>query len=61
MNEKTFTIGGTYKEKRGLKTFLKQVKAVNQNFAKEKTYSEIGSKHKVKRNQVKIKTVEETK
>ena len=61
MEEKTFTIKGTYKEKNAMKKFVKEVTAVNQNYAKEKVLSIIGSKHKARRNKVKIESLEEKK
>ncbi len=57
MGEKNFTITGTYKEKGNEKKFTKQMTAVNENYATEKIMSEIGSKHKIKRNKIQITEV----
>jgi len=57
VEEKTFTISGTYQDRGEMKKFSKEVSAQNENYAREKTFSLIGSKHKVKRNAIAIKEV----
>ncbi len=61
MDEKTFTITGTYREKNEDKKFTKELNAFNENFAKEKVLSQIGSKHKIARNGIKISSIAEKK
>ncbi|PIN85258.1 MAG: 50S ribosomal protein L18a [Candidatus Diapherotrites archaeon CG11_big_fil_rev_8_21_14_0_20_37_9] len=60
MDGKKFTVTGTYNEKKEDKKFEKQITAVNEKYAMEKTLSAIGSKHKVKRNKIKITEVKKT-
>ena len=40
-------------------TFRKEIRAVSPENAKEKVYTDIGSKHRAKRHQVRIQKVEE--
>ena len=61
MEEKTFTLNGVYREKGEMKKFSKEIKAVNEGYAKEKAFSLIGSKHKIKRNAIDIKEISEKK
>jgi len=61
MEEKTFAIEGAYKEKGGLKKFSKEIKAVNENYATEKTLAIFGSKHRLKRGAISITKIEEKK
>lgn len=61
MQEKTFWIDGTYREKNADKKFGKEIKAVNEAYAREKVLSQIGSKHKVGRHGIKIGAVKERK
>jgi len=61
MQEKTFTISGTYKEKGADKKFTKEITAVNEGYAKEKALSQIGSKHGTQRNAIAITSVAEKK
>ncbi len=61
MAEKTFTITGTYREKDADKKFSKEIKAVNEGYAREKTLSQIGSKHGVNRHGIRIAAVKEKK
>ena len=42
MEEKTFVINGTYRDQGEIKKFAKEMTAGNENFAKEKTLTEIG-------------------
>ena len=61
MADKTFTVSGTFKEKNEQKKFTKEMHAVNENFAREKVFSQIGSKHGIARNGIKIISVAEKK
>ncbi|AFK22171.1 50S ribosomal protein L18Ae [Pyrococcus sp. ST04] len=61
MNVKVFRVLG-YFEKGGKKfKFTKEYRAVKEEHVKELVYSEIGSKHKVKRNKIFIKEIKEIK
>ncbi len=46
---KVFRVKGTFKEKEDKLKFVKEIRALNEEDAKEIIYSEIGSNHKVKR------------
>ena len=61
MEEKIFVLNGTYREQGKIKKFEKEIHAGNENFAKEKTLTEIGSKHKIKRHAIVIDTINEKK
>lgn len=61
MQEKTYTMKGTYRQKNREMTFSKDLKALNENHAKEKLFSTVGSKHKIKRNAITIKEAAEKK
>ncbi|MCR4368885.1 MAG: 50S ribosomal protein L18Ae, partial [archaeon] len=54
MADKTFIVTGTYRENKNTKKFAKEMIAVNEKFAKDKTYSQIGSKHRVTRHMITI-------
>ena len=59
---KAFKVTGTFKM--GInknQPFSKEILATNSNQAKEKIYSNIGSKHKIKRNFINITKVKEIK
>ena len=53
-----FQIVGKFKNSNVWMPFKKIIEAHNEKFAIEKTYSLIGSHHKVKRNLIKIEKVE---
>ncbi|MGQ9720068.1 MAG: 50S ribosomal protein L18Ae [Candidatus Jordarchaeum sp.] len=55
---KVFRVKGTFKGKNDKFTFIREIRALNEEDAKEIIYSEIGSNHKVKRNHI---TIEEIK
>ncbi|ASJ17507.1 50S ribosomal protein L18a [Thermococcus chitonophagus] len=61
MNVKVFRVLG-YFEKNGKKfKFTKEYRAVKESDVRELVYSDIGSKHKVKRNKIYIKEIKEIK
>ncbi|MEM3061321.1 MAG: 50S ribosomal protein L18Ae [Candidatus Bathyarchaeia archaeon] len=60
-NVKTFKINGIIKKKPTSLHFEKEVKAVKIDDALEKIYSELGSRHKAKRYEIKIIKIEELK
>ncbi len=53
-----YVVRGKFKTPEGWQPFKKVVTAHNERFAVEKVYSIIGSNHKVKRNEIKIESVE---
>ena len=59
--QRTFEISGTFTDRTGERKYTKEVHARNENLAKEKVLSEFGSKHKLRRNAVKIASVKEKK
>lgn len=52
-----YEISGKFKLEKGWVKFKKIVNAHNERFAIEKTYSLIGSNHKVKRHLIKIENI----
>jgi large subunit ribosomal protein LX len=57
---KAFKVTGTFKMgSKKAQPFTREVIANNQNQAKEKTFSDLGSRHKIKRNFIKIDKVKE--
>ena len=58
---KTFKISGYIKKKGRKISFTKDVKALRDSDALEKIYSEIGSRHKAKRFDIKVVDVQEVK
>ena len=57
---KTFKIEGRIKKGLSLLTFKKEIRALKLEHALEKIYSEFGSRHKVKRNEIDILNIEES-
>lgn len=51
-----FEVEGKYKVN-GWMPFRKRIEAINERMAVEKTYSLIGSNHKVKRNLIRIENI----
>ena len=58
---KVFRINGAFGEKANKQKFAYDVRALNVEQAKEKTYADFGSRHKMKRRCVSIKSVTEIK
>ncbi len=56
---KSFVIKGTFKAGKNWERFTKSIESQNEKNAREKDYSLIGSKHSLKRNLIKIETIEE--
>jgi len=55
--EKEYEIVGEYKINKQNKKYTKSIKAINENMAKEKIYTEIGAKQKIKRRDITIKEI----
>ena len=58
---KSFEVNGTFKERENQKKFSKTLQAENQERAREKALSIIGSKHKTKRIHINIESIKEAK
>lgn len=58
---KTFRITGEIRKPGQQASFKKEVRAMKSEDALEKAYKELGSKHKAKRFQIKMSSVEEIK
>lgn len=56
---KVYRIRGWFKVGRGRFRFTKEVRALSREQALERVYSELGSKHRVKRNLIRIEEVAE--
>ncbi len=52
-----FEVKGKFRKAKKWKSFTKKVEAQNERMAVEKTYSLIGSNHKVKRNLIEINNI----
>lgn len=58
MERKTFQITGSFKAGRSWERFTKKVSSNNEKNAAEKLYSLIGSEHGLKRNLIRIESIE---
>ncbi|MEM2143887.1 MAG: 50S ribosomal protein L18Ae [Candidatus Jordarchaeaceae archaeon] len=58
VNVKVFRVKGTFIGKREKFMFMKDIRALKEDEAKEIIYSEIGSKHKIKRDHIRIEEIE---
>lgn len=58
---KTFIISGEIKKRLTKIPFTKEIKSIKKENAIEKLYTELGSRHKAKRFEIKIKSLEEKK
>jgi large subunit ribosomal protein LX len=58
MERKAFQIIGTFKAGRSWERFTKKVSSNNEKNAAEKLYSLIGSEHGLKRNLIRIESIE---
>ena len=59
MITKIFRIKGSFVLGSETQVFTKELKAINEEDIYEKIYSIFGSKHRIKRNQIKIDSIEE--
>lgn len=59
MKTKIFKIQGKFMMGNSLKPFTRELKAINEEEIAERIYSEFGSKHHIKRNQIKIEKINE--
>jgi large subunit ribosomal protein LX len=58
---KIFRVKGWFKQGYQRQAFMKELPAISEKHALERVYSEVGSKHKVKRNLINIEEVTEIK
>ena len=56
---KIFRITGNFKQRRETSPFSKEYLAVTEKNAKDKLFSQLGSKNRLKRNQIKIQSISE--
>jgi len=54
-----FTVTGRYRARDGWQPFTKAVEAPNEDVARERVYSQVGSQHAVERRGVELERVEE--
>ena len=59
MEKKTFRISGSFRAGRSWEQFTKKVVSNNEKNAAEKLYSLIGSEHGLKRNLIRIESIED--
>jgi len=55
---KIFRISGSYKQRRETTSFSKEILATTEENAKDKLFSQIGSKNRIKRRQIKIQLIQ---
>ena len=56
-----YRVKGWFKHRSGTQRFTKEIPALSREHVLERIYSDIGSRHKVKRNLIHIETIEELK
>ena len=56
---KIFRISGSFKKRRETTSFSREFLALTEENAKDKLFSQLGSKNRIKRGQIKIKSVTE--
>ena len=61
MSSKVWRATGEYRKKRRIFTFSKEMIALKEAHVKERLYSEIGSRHRVKRKDIDIQSIVEIK
>lgn len=61
METKIFRISGKFRMGEKLQIFTKEFRAVSEKSVIEKLYTDLGSKHKVKRNRISIDEMKEIK
>ena len=59
MKVKIFRLKGTYGDKKIKAKFNREIRALNESDAHETLFSELGSKHRIKRHLIKIESTEE--
>ncbi len=59
MSSKVWRATGEYRKKRRIFTFSKEMIALKEDHVRERLYSEIGSRHRVRRKDIEIQTIVE--
>jgi large subunit ribosomal protein LX len=53
-----FVVSGRFQARGGFQAFRKTVEAPNENVARERVYSQVGSQHGLKRRQIELDEIE---
>ena len=53
----TYTVSGRFQSRGGFQPFTKDIEAENEDLARERIYTQVGSQHGRKRTQIKIEEV----
>lgn len=53
----TYTVSGRFQSRDGFQPFTKEIEAENEDLARERTYTNVGSQHNRKRAQIEIEEV----
>ncbi|MFW9945052.1 MAG: 50S ribosomal protein L18Ae [Candidatus Sifarchaeia archaeon] len=61
MSSKVWRVTGEYTKKKRTFTFRKEMIALKESHVRERIFSDLGSRHRVKRREIEIRTVEEIK
>lgn len=61
MSSKVWRVTGEYTKKKRTFTFRKEMIALKESHVRERIFSDLGSRHRVKRREIEIQTVEEIK
>ncbi|MFQ5831524.1 MAG: 50S ribosomal protein L18Ae [Candidatus Thorarchaeota archaeon] len=61
MSSRVWRATGEYKKNKRAFTFSKEMIALKESHVRERIYSDLGSRHRVKRREIEIRTVEEIK
>lgn len=57
MNMSTYTVSGRFQSRDGYQAFTKEIEAENEDLARERIYTNVGSQHNRKRAQIEIEEV----
>lgn len=55
----TYEVEGSFEPGGGERSFTREVEAENEEMAREVTYADLGSKHRLKRTKIEVESVEE--
>ncbi len=61
MSSKVWRVTGEYYKKKRAFTFRKEMIALKESHVRERIFSDLGSRHRVKRREIEIRTIEEIK
>ena len=57
MSMSTYTVSGRFQSREGYQAFTKEIEAENEDLARERIYTNVGSQHNRKRAQIEIEEV----